>query len=111
MRFKYLPCGGKHAAIFVRVGVAKHDLLPASPCIKKTGVLGRTPKLTTDLRRVTQVLNGFKEGYRHQAGVIAMRLNTNATATRKPNGVPDVLHACGSADHVGPNGLRWIFAF
>ena len=64
-----LPRGGQHAAVFVRVGVAEHDLLPVVPGVEQLAIVGPAPKLAADGGRVAQVFNGFEERHRHQAGI------------------------------------------
>ena len=71
MRAEDLPRGGQHAAVFVRVGVAEHDLLPVAPTGEEFAVVGTAPELAADGGRVAQVFDGFEERHRHQAGIDA----------------------------------------
>ena len=74
MSAENLPRGGQHAAIFVRVGVAEHDLLPVVPAGQELAVVGTAPKLAANGGRVAQVFNGFEERHGHEAGIEARGL-------------------------------------
>ena len=59
--FVDLPGAGNHAAVFVGVGVAEHDLLPVLPGLQQWPVRLTGPKLTHYGWRILQVLDGLEE--------------------------------------------------
>ncbi len=69
MRAEDLPGAGEHAAVFVGVGVAEHDLLPVVPGGEQLAIVGAAPELAANGGRIAQVVDGFEERDRHQAGI------------------------------------------
>src|SRR6185436_12371609 len=69
MGFENLPSAREHPAVFVRIGVAKHDLLPSLPRLEQTCVVGAGPQISADDRTVAQILNRFKERHRHHTRI------------------------------------------
>ena len=61
MRLPNLPCAGDHAAIFIGVGVAEHNLLLPVPGLEQGSVGGGGPELAADGGSVAQVFDGFEE--------------------------------------------------
>ncbi len=83
-----LPGAGEHAAVFVGVGVAEHDLLGVAPGFQQLPIAGRLPELAADGGRVAQIFNGFEERHRHQARVArigAAALDAHAAQAGEPD--------------------------
>ena len=70
MSLVQFPRAGEHAAVFIRVGVAEHDFLPASPGIEQGSILRISPEAAHDVGRGAQRVNGFKQRDRHQARIV-----------------------------------------
>ena len=65
MRFVEFPCAGEHAAVFVGVGVAEHDFLPASPGVEQRLVLGIAPQAAHDGGGVPQRVDRLEQRHGH----------------------------------------------
>src|SRR5215469_18869555 len=65
------PGAGKHAPVFVGIGIAKHDLLPASPGIEQRLVFGTVPQATHDVSRTAERFNRFEKRDRHQPRIVS----------------------------------------
>src|SRR5215813_1596978 len=84
MRAENFPCACEHAAVFVRIGVAKHYLLRVVPRGEQRTVIRQTPQLATYLRRVAKIFDRFEQRYWHQPRIVAGGRDFNSTQTRKP---------------------------
>ncbi len=69
-----LPGAGDHAAVFVGVGVAEHDLLVAVPGFEQWLVGFAGPELAHDGGGVLKVFDGLEERDGLEAGVVTARL-------------------------------------
>ncbi len=85
MRLVEFPRAGQHAAVFVGVGVAEHDFLPASPGIEQRLVFGIGPQATHDAARGPQRFDGLEQRNRHQPGIVVGTCDPDAERFRKPN--------------------------
>ena len=90
VRFVNFPSAGKHASVFVGVGVAEHDFLPASPGIEQGRVLGITPHAPHNGSGSAQGIDGFEQRHRHQAGIAFRSGDANACRFRQPDYREDV---------------------
>ena len=103
-----LPRAGQHAAVFVGVGVAEHDLLPVVPGGQELAIVGTAPQLAANGRRVAQVFDRFEERHRHQAGIepgLRPILQRDAAEPRQAHHGQHIFHRCGAADDVLANGF------
>jgi len=109
MRAEDLPCGGQHAAILVRVGVAEHDLLPVAPARNEFAIVSAAPELAADGGRVAQIFNGFEERHWHQprisAATFACAFYRDAAQPRQADHGQHILYRRCAADHVLANSL------
>ncbi len=78
MRLIEFPRAGEHAAVFVGVGVAEHDFLPASPGIEQRLISGIAPEAAHDAAGGAQRINGFEQRHGHQAGIVARSCDLNS---------------------------------
>jgi hypothetical protein len=108
LRFVQSPVGRKVSAVLRAVRVADHDDLRRS-LAAKVGVVGGIPQHPLEnLRRLPQVLYGFKErndAERAGAGRFTARTAQPGPA-REPQHGENVAHVVGHADDVIPHGLR-----
>ncbi len=65
----------------------------------------RLPQFAADGGRIAQVLNGFKQRNRHQAGVALSSLHVDTAQAREPNHIQHIFGARSAADHVVANGF------
>src|SRR5262249_7073855 len=72
MGLKDLPRTGEHAAVFIGVGISKHDLLIAAPGIEQTLVFRSRPEVAADLRAGAKILDRFKQRHWHDARIIGV---------------------------------------
>ena len=109
MRAEDLPGRGQHAAVFVRVGVAEHDLLPVTPGFEEPAVVGAAPKLAANGGRVAQIFNGLEERDGHEAGIkagiLARALHLDAAQPRQAHHGQHIFNRRCAADHVLANGF------
>ncbi len=64
------PGAGQHASVLIRVGVAEHDFVRASPGVKQRLVLGSLPNSAHDRRRSAQGIDRFEQWHGHEAGIV-----------------------------------------
>src|SRR5262249_36702922 len=60
MGFVQLPSAGEHTAVFVGVGVAEHDFLPAPPGIEQWLIVGTSPQAAHDAAGGAQGIDRLK---------------------------------------------------
>ena len=103
-----LPGAGDHAAVFVGVGVAEHDLLAVVPGFEQGLVGFAGPELAHDGGGVLEVFDGLEERDGLEAGVgsPSVGFDVDAAEAGEPEDVEDVFGAGGSADDVLADGLR-----
>ncbi len=112
-----LPGAGDHAAVFVGVGVAEHDLLAVVPGFEErlVGIAG--PEFAHDGGGVLEVFDGFEERDGLEAGVVALRavaadgFDFDSAEAGEPEDVEDVFCGGGSADDVLADGLGGVGVF
>src|SRR6185369_7887313 len=58
--FMQFPGAGKHAAVFIRIGVTEHHLLPSPPRVEQRLVIRRRPELLHHTPGPSQRLDRFE---------------------------------------------------
>ena len=91
MRAIDLPGAGQHAAVFVRVRVAQHQLLRIVPGGQQLAIFRRAPKRAANLGRALQVLDRFEERHRHQPMQSVPALHLHAGDARQPDDAQHIL--------------------
>ena len=98
-----LPDAGQHAAVFVGIGIAEHDFLPASPGVEQRLIIWRAPDAFHNRGRTAQVIDGFKQRNRHKPGVIRGRSDLHAAGRGQFRDREHVILGLRSADDVVAN--------
>ena len=103
MGFVQLPDAGQHATVFVGIGIAQHDFLPASPGIERRLIVRGSPDPFHHRSRSAQGLNRFEKRHRHQSRVIRGSRDAHAAGGRQFRDREDVVFRLRSADDVAAN--------
>src|SRR5258708_34317287 len=107
-----LPRTRDHAGVFVRIGVAEHDLLVPVPGFQKRSISFAGPKLAHDGGRVLKVFDGLEEGNGLEAGIGILTvgpgrcgLDANPSEAGKPKKRKHIFAPVGSANDILPHGF------
>ncbi len=104
-----LPGAGDHAAIFVGVGVAEHDLLLVVPGFEQRLVGLAGPEFAHDGGSVLEILDGLEERDGLEAGIVAAAASTSTLRRGgRARGREHVFGAGGSADDVLADGFGGV---
>ena len=110
MSFVKFPGAGEHSSIFIRIGVAQHDFLPAPPGLEQRVIFGIAPQAAHDCSRGAKRLDGFEQRDGHQAGIVYRSCNLHSRSLGETDYSLHILLRFSSADDVVTDRMRGISA-